>query len=96
MYGDKFFQHDVTQALVAAQAEFRDFKFPENECLDVRLQVIPSEAMDWHLRTGSSDYDQDHRGAWGAASIDADMSVEALSRVAAELISQVDEMLAGE
>lgn len=31
---------------------------------DIRLQVT---ANGWQLHTGSSDYDQDHRGFWGAS-----------------------------
>lgn len=31
---------------------------------DLRLQV---NASGWYVHTGSSDYDQDHRGAWGAS-----------------------------
>lgn len=33
---------------------------------DIRLQVT---ASGWTLHTGSSDYDQDHRGFWGASSL---------------------------
>ena len=35
--------------------------------VDVRLQVVPDEG--WALHTGISDYDQDHRGHWGADSL---------------------------
>lgn len=38
----------------------------ETEC-DVRLQVYPSG--EWAIRWGLSDYDQDHRGYWGASSV---------------------------
>jgi len=34
---------------------------------DIRLQVYPDGA--WCLRVGLSDYDQDHRGFWGASCI---------------------------
>lgn len=34
---------------------------------DVRLQVY--EDGKWAIRSGLTDYDQDHRGAWGASSI---------------------------
>lgn len=34
---------------------------------DVRLQVYPDGA--WAVRVGLSDYDQDHRGFWGASCI---------------------------
>lgn len=38
----------------------------EGEC-DVRLQVYPDGS--WVVRCGLSDYDQDHRGYWGASSV---------------------------
>jgi hypothetical protein len=34
---------------------------------DVRLQVYPEGV--WWIRYGLSDYDQDHRGYWGASSV---------------------------
>lgn len=39
----------------------------EHPWCDVRLQVCEDGA--WHLRTGPSDYDQDHRGFWGAGAL---------------------------
>ncbi len=39
----------------------------EHEYADVRLQVHADGRFSVH--TGSSDYDQDHRGAWGSGSI---------------------------
>ena len=39
----------------------------ECETCDVRLQVYPDGA--WAIRVGLSDYDQDHRGFWGASYI---------------------------
>jgi hypothetical protein len=38
----------------------------EGDC-DVRLQVY--EDGEWAVRWGASDYDQDHRGFWGASSV---------------------------
>lgn len=38
----------------------------DGEC-DVRLQVY--EDGEWIVRYGLSDYDQDHRGYWGASSV---------------------------
>jgi hypothetical protein len=43
-----------------SRSKFRDY-------LDVRLQVYPDGA--WAVRVGLSDYDQDHRGFWGASCI---------------------------
>lgn len=36
------------------------------EYCDVRLQVV--EDGRWYVHSGPSDYDQDHRGFWGASS----------------------------
>ncbi len=38
-----------------------------DEGIDVRLQVRPGHG--WELHYGSADYDQDHRGFWGASSV---------------------------
>ena len=38
----------------------------EDEC-DVRLQVYDDGA--WIVHSGLSDYDQDHRGFWGASNV---------------------------
>lgn len=54
---------EVSQALRNLNANV------EGEC-DVRLQVYPDESRaTWALRWGSSDYDRDHRGYWGASSV---------------------------
>lgn len=39
----------------------------DGDC-DVRLQVY-DDGGTWAVRYGSSDYDQDHRGYWGASSV---------------------------
>lgn len=46
-------------------AELRNINKQDTD--DVRLQVYPDG--DWAVRWGSSDYDQDHRGYWGASSV---------------------------
>ena len=49
--------------------------------IDVRLQVHDG----WALRTGPSDYDQDHRGYWGVGSVvGPDMNMGNLISVANE------------
>lgn len=40
--------------------------FADDEC-DVRLQVW--EDGEWRVRFGDAQYDQDHRGFWGASSV---------------------------
>lgn len=55
--------------------------------MDVRLQWHNG----WSLHSGDSSYDQDHRGFWGASSIDADSDP---AEVVDELIDQVLEAAA--
>lgn len=67
---------------------------------DVRLQVYGPEHADewpaldgrkplpWAIRTGMSDYDTDHRGYWGASSVDSIDSDVWLMTTAEELLDQ--------
>ena len=50
---------------------------------DVRLRVHDGS---WYVYTGSSDYDQDHRGAWGASSLS--YGRQNLTDLARDLIEQ--------
>ena len=50
---------------------------------DVRLRV---HGGSWYVYTGSSDYDQDHRGAWGASSLS--YGRQNLTDLARDLIEQ--------
>jgi len=59
---------------------------------DIRLQVYPSGS--WVLRSGSSDYDQDHRGYWGASCLSYDR--QNLTDLARDLIEQCSESIAME
>lgn len=78
---------ETIQSIAAGLRELhRDFLDEENNEMDVRLQVYPDGS--WALRYGSSDYDQDHRGYWGAGSIALDDSDETLDSVARELVEQ--------
>jgi hypothetical protein len=56
---------------------------------DVRLQVYPDSS--WYVRKGLSDYDQDHKGFWGASSIGPDSNDLQLLDVARDLIGQAKE-----
>lgn len=56
------------------------------EEIDVRLQVY--EDGKWAIRAGCSDYDQDHRGYWGASSVFGTDTDEALLSTAEELLDQ--------
>ena len=64
----------------------------DDEGLDVRLNV--QEGSGWCVNIGSSDYDQDHRGFWGAGSLGADCSRGACEDLAADLLEQVAEDIA--
>ena len=59
------------------------------ESIDVRLQVYPDG--EWAIRTGLSDYDQDHRGYWGAASVSCKNTNKDLRNIAEDLIEQVQD-----
>lgn len=60
---------------------------------DVRLQVYDNGH--WAIRTGSSDYDQDHHGYWGASLLPGVVRGETVRfssiRTAKELLAQVKE-----
>lgn len=61
----------------------------EETTCDVRLQVWKDGQ--WAVHHGPSDYDQDHRGAWGASGIAAGASMKACRSVARDLIRQARE-----
>lgn len=58
---------------------------------DLRLQV---RGESWYVHTGSSDYDQDHRGVWGASFLPYGRTN--LSEIARELLDQAKEQAAFE
>ena len=57
--------------------------------VDIRLQV--TEDNGYYVRWGLSDFDQDHRGAWGAASVGKCVSMENCKAIAKDLIEQAAE-----
>lgn len=60
----------------------------QGEC-DVRLQVYPDG--EWAVRYGLSDYDQDHRGYWGASSVPGNKKRFNSYEIAKDLLSQAKE-----
>ena len=72
----------VTTALRGVRDYLRRERLPET---DVRLQVHDG----WTIHHGSSDYDQDHRGMWGASSVSARDSLAILRETACGLVSEV-------
>jgi hypothetical protein len=79
-------------------AELRDInKYdlePEDadEGIDVRLQVYPDGQ--WAVRWGLSDYDQDHRGYWGASSVPGNNRRFNSKDIARDLIDQAKDAFA--
>jgi len=63
--------------------------FLEDAYLDIRLQIM--EDGRWSLPYGSSDFDQDHRGAWGSSSVGKCVSMEKAMEIARDLIEQAAE-----
>lgn len=59
---------------------------------DVRLQV---RGGGWSVHTGDSQYDQDHRGAWGCGWIRAGASMRESRETARELIDEAADCAAG-
>ena len=57
--------------------------------IDIRLQI--TEENGWSVHYGLSDYDQDHRGAWGSSSVGCKISMEAAKVLAKDLIEQAAE-----
>jgi hypothetical protein len=61
----------------------------EEEGIDIRLQVFEG----WKLHHGLADYDQDHRGYWGASGYDSSSDPVA---IAEDLVDQVLEVYASD
>lgn len=72
----------VAESLRELDAEFGT----DAEPLEVRLHVLPTGS--WSVCWGASDYDTDHRGFWGAASIELESKFK---QVAQDLVDQVAE-----
>lgn len=58
------------------------------EDTDVRLRVHNGS---WYVYSGSSDYDQDHRGHWGSSSVEAEGSDKSIEATARYLIDEVED-----
>jgi hypothetical protein len=82
--------YDISQSLDPA-----DFGDDEAECgdsLEVRLQV--QEEYGWSVHTGDSQYDQDHRGAWGVGYVGANCSHDEALSLARELLDEAADAIA--
>lgn len=78
---------DLTRWLV--QEKWSAFPSDDYSDIDVRLQVVPGEG--WSVHTGDSSYDLDHRGYWGAGSLDSRTNCRELAR---ELIGEAADHMA--
>lgn len=74
-----------------ASVNWRDIEENEGDApyVDVRLQVYPDGT--WYLHAGDSQYDLDHRGFWGSASIHEKMTNAEAREIARDLIAQCKE-----
>jgi len=63
----------------------------DDQEVDVRLQVYDESGWGWAIRVGSSDYDLDHRGYWGASSLSRQDKIKTLREIARDLIDQAKE-----
>jgi len=64
----------------------RDLEILEVEYLDVRLQIVDGTFFIHH---GDPQYDTDHRGVWGYGYVDSDMTIDAITDVAMDMIDEV-------
>ena len=59
---------------------------------ECRLQVMPDGG--WYFRTGDSQYDTDHRGYWGNASVSTQTTKSECREIARQLIEDAREQRA--
>lgn len=89
-------KHGITVSAIAAEvmayaAELasmdpRDIAGDDGEAYgDIRLQLVDGS---WAVHTGDAQYDTDHRGAWGYASVTPDAGVGACTEIARDLIGE--------
>jgi hypothetical protein len=74
---------EVAKFLTAIKKQLKSWGLKET---DVRLQVWPDGQ--WNLHSGDAQYDQDHRGYWGASGVSTSDSADDLRRAAKDLIEQ--------
>jgi hypothetical protein len=79
-------------SIKSVAAELRKInKFVDDDC-EVRLQVYDNDkCVEWAVRWGLPDYDQDHRGYWGYDYVPGNGRRFSSERLAKELIQQVKE-----
>lgn len=63
----------------------------DDPSIDIRLRYHDGS---WFTYSGSSDYDQDHRGSWGCSCVIANMTMDNCRDTAIDLKEQVLEQIA--
>jgi len=74
---------EIVLDLESYREELAEYGEPDG---DVRLQVLPNG--EWELWTGDPSYDTDHRGYWGAGTLDAEASALEMRELARDLIEE--------
>ena len=82
----------LLDTLQAVQADMRRAGVRPGEATDIRLQV--HENGQWQLHWGDPSFDLDHRGYWGADSIEVDDCPGALRDLAERLVDDAADMMA--
>jgi len=85
-----FTQSDLVSALRDIRDDLRAMG-PECEETDVRLRLFEGS---WYVYHGPSDYDQDHRGHWGASIVARTDTIRSLRATAEDLTDQALESIA--
>ncbi len=80
----------IVSQLLAFRRQLVEWGIAES---DIRLQM---RGENWSLHYGDASYDQDHRGFWGAGSVQTTYDLADLEAVAQDLIEQVLEQEAME
>lgn len=76
----------LTRQLHSISANVEKSDNPDDEYLDVRLRYFQGE---FYVYCGSSDYDCDHRGFWGAGMVGRKDTLKTCRELAYDLLEQV-------
>ena len=87
---------EIVFYLERVSADFEECDDDDESYLDIRLQISESDygsdyGSEWSIHTGSSDYDQDHRGFWGCSSISGEESTEDIIEIVEDIVEQAEE-----
>lgn len=81
---------DIESLKEDIEPDFKDPSDPDGvPYIDIRLNYQPEEegfGEDWDVKTGDSQYDQDHRGFWGCGAVTKDTDAKGL---AVDLLDEV-------